>query len=59
MSHSNFTGRHHRTMKEAFGPYDCGQIDMDEDDRFYRVVEWCMWGMAAVAALGVCAVLFL
>lgn len=33
-NHSNHTGRHHRTMQEAFGPYTSSSLYIEEDRAF-------------------------
>lgn len=48
MQKSNYTGKVHRTMKSAFGPYTHEYIYDDDDD-----TNWWFWLVWAVLAIGV------
>ena len=45
---SNYTGRVHRTMNSAFGPYTHDYIYDDDDD-----INWWWWAVWVVLAIGV------
>ena len=47
MQKSNYTGRVHRTMNSAFGPYTHDYIYDDDDD-----INWWWWAVWVVLAIG-------
>ena len=56
-NHSNYTGRMHRTMESAFGPYTSRRIE-DDDEPLDRGELAIVWGCAVVAmAVTVCIAL--
>ena len=48
-AHSNWTGRTHRTMQGAFGPYTSNQLEPMPDDENVMDVALVLASVAAVA----------